>query len=103
MFDRRRWTNLQTAADSANGQHFRIMHPFHPLQGQVPICVGSKQRAGGERQFIIRCTDGWLCLVPASWTDFLPPDPYLIIGEGRSHFRVEDLIALAALLRGIEL
>jgi hypothetical protein len=84
-------------------QRFRIIHPFHPLQGQVPICVGSKQQAGGERQFIIQRTDGSLCLVPASWTDFLPPDPYLMIGEGRSHFRVEDLIVLADLLRGIEL
>ena len=96
------WTNLQTAANTATEQHFRIIHPFHPLQGQVPICVGSKQRAGGERQFIIQRTDGSLCLVPASWTDFLPPDPYLMIGEGRSHFRVGDLIALADLLRRIE-
>jgi hypothetical protein len=46
--------------------------------------------------------NGSLCLVAASWTDFLPPDPYLMIGEGRSHFRVEDLIVLADLLRGIE-
>jgi hypothetical protein len=98
-----RWTNVQTAADTANEQHFRIIHPFHPLRGQALICVGSKQQRGGERQFIIRRPDGSLCLVPASWTDFLPPDPYLMIGEGRSHFRVEDLIALADLLRGIEL
>ena len=51
---------------------------------------------------MIRCADGSLCLVPASWTDFLPPDPYLLIGEGRSYFRVEDLLVLADLLRGIE-
>jgi len=57
---------------------------------------------GGERQFIIQLTNGSLCLVPASWTDFFQPDPYLMIGEGQSHFRVEDLIALADLLRGIE-
>jgi hypothetical protein len=41
-------------------------------------------------------------LVPASWTDFLPPDPHLMIGEGQSHFRVDDLIALADLIRRIE-
>jgi hypothetical protein len=51
---------------------------------------------------MIRRADGSLCLVPASWTDFLPADPYLLIGEGRSYFRVEDLVALADLLRGIE-
>ena len=51
---------------------------------------------------MIRRPDGSLCLVPASWTDFLPPDPHLMVGEGRSHFRVEDLIALADMLKGID-
>ena len=99
---RRRWTGLQTATDTASEQRFRIVHPFHPLRSRVPVCVGSRQRAGEERQFVIRRPDGSLCLVPASWTDCLPPDPYLMIGKGRSHFRVEDLIALADMLRGIE-
>ena len=96
-----RWIKLLTAAVTTDEQQFRITHPFHPLQGQAPLCVASKQWAG-ERQFIVRRPDGSLCLVPASWTDFLPPDPYLMIGQGRSHFRVEDLVALADLLRGIE-
>ena len=96
------WIDRQTATDTASEQGFQIIHPFHPLQGRVPVCIGSKQRKGGERQFMILRPDGSLCLVPASWTDFLPPDPYLMIGEGRSHFRVEDLIALADMLRGIE-
>ena len=99
---RRRWTGLQTATDTASEQRFRIVHPFHPLRSRVPVCVGSRQRAGEERQFVISRPDGSLCLVPASWTDYLPPDPYLMIGKGRSHFRVEDLIALAEMLRGIE-
>jgi len=51
---------------------------------------------------MIRRPDGLLCLVPASWTDFLPPDPYLMIGKGRTHFRVEDLIALVDMLGRIE-
>lgn len=42
--------------------------------------------------------DGALWSVPVSWTDFRPPDPYLQIGRGRARFRVEDLLALAALL-----
>ena len=36
--------------------------------------------------------------VPISWTDYRPPDPYLQIGQGRSRFRVEDLLALATLV-----
>jgi len=51
---------------------------------------------------MMRCADGALCLVPASWTDYLPADLYLLMGEGRSYFRVEDLVALAEMLRGIE-
>jgi hypothetical protein len=51
---------------------------------------------------MIQRPDGSLCLIPASWTDFLPSDPYLMVGKGRSHFRVEDLIALAELLKDID-
>jgi transposase InsO family protein len=96
------WIKLQTAAVTTDEQRFRITHPFHPLRDQTLICVASKQRVAGERQFMIRGADGSLCLVPANWTDFLPPDPYLLIGEGRSYFRVEDLVALADILRRIE-
>ena len=36
--------------------------------------------------------------VPVSWTDHLPPDPYVSVGGGRSRFRVEDLLVLAQLV-----
>jgi hypothetical protein len=36
--------------------------------------------------------------VPVSWTDRQAPDPYLQVGRGRARFRVEDLLALAALV-----
>jgi hypothetical protein len=42
--------------------------------------------------------DGTLCSVPVGWTDAGPPDPYLSLGRGRSHFRVDDLLALADLV-----
>ena len=37
--------------------------------------------------------------VPASWTDVEGPDPFVAMSAGRSHFRVADLIELAAVLR----
>ena len=37
--------------------------------------------------------------LPASWTDVEGPDPFLVISAGRSHFRVKDLLVLAAVLR----
>jgi hypothetical protein len=52
----------------------------------------------GEDRVTFQHADGALCSVPISWTDHRPPDPYLQVGGGRSRFRVEDLLALAALL-----
>jgi hypothetical protein len=37
--------------------------------------------------------------LPAGWTDVDGPDPLVVMGEGRSYFRVEDLLVLAGLLR----
>jgi len=39
--------------------------------------------------------------VPVNWTDFVPADPYLSLGGGRSWFRVEDLWALAELIAAL--
>lgn len=42
--------------------------------------------------------DGSLDSVPIGWTDVVPPDPALMVGRGRAHFRVEDLLRLAELV-----
>jgi hypothetical protein len=42
--------------------------------------------------------EGRVCSVPAGWTDAVPADPYVSIGNGRSYFRVPDLVTLAALV-----
>lgn len=42
-----------------------------------------------------------LTSIPAAWTDVDPPDPFVAISAGRSAFRIEDLLALAALLEGL--
>ena len=39
--------------------------------------------------------------VPVSWTDFVPAEPYLSVGRGRSRFRVEDLLTLAELVAAL--
>jgi len=43
--------------------------------------------------------DGSFRSLPIGWTDLAPPEPYLTIGQGRSRFRVEDLVELAEWLR----
>ena len=40
--------------------------------------------------------------MPARWTDFAEPDPFLAISDGCSAFRVVDLLALADLLSALE-
>ncbi len=35
--------------------------------------------------------------LPASWTDLLAPDPFVIISAGRSCFRLIDLVELRRL------
>jgi hypothetical protein len=52
----------------------------------------------GEDRVTFEHPDGGLRSVPVNWTDFVPADPYLSVGGGRSCFRVEDLVALADLV-----
>ena len=52
----------------------------------------------GEDRVTFEHPDGGLRSVPVSWTDFVPADPYLSLGRGRSCFRVEDLLTLADLM-----
>jgi len=52
----------------------------------------------GEDRVTIEHPGGALWSVPVSWTDFIPADPYVSIGRGRAHFRVEDLVELTALV-----
>ena len=46
----------------------------------------------------LQFTDGSLQSVPVGWTDVAPADPYVSVGKGRSHFRVEDLLALSDIM-----
>jgi len=49
----------------------------------------------------IELDDKSLISVPVSWTDHLPPDPYVSVGGGRSRFRVEDLLVLVHLVAAL--
>lgn len=55
--------------------------------------------AWGEERVHYKGDDGSVISLPASWTDILPPDPFVAISAGRSMFRVEDLVELVNLLR----
>jgi len=75
----------------------RITHPFHPLFNQQFELVSYRR---SWRKQTIDCLDlnGQLINVPLGWTDAAAEDPFVVIGAGRSCFRVEDLIRLKALI-----
>jgi Family of unknown function (DUF5372) len=77
-----------------------VTHPFHPLAGREFDLVVRKNNWAEDRVFFFD-DDGQLTSIPAAFTDVDPPSPFAAIAAGRSAFRVEDLLALADLLKGL--
>ncbi|HTG62787.1 MAG TPA: DUF5372 family protein, partial [Terriglobia bacterium] len=87
-----------TTPDGGVPERVRIVHPFHPLHGQSFHLVATSRRRWGEDRVTLELAEKSFGSVPVGWTDLLPPDPYLSLGKGRSHFRVEDLLVLVDLI-----
>ena len=79
---------------------FRITHPFHPWCGREFPLIRARRGWSEERVWGTK-PDGSAVAIPLTWTNLVPPDPYLQVGRGRSRFRVEDLLELADLLREV--
>jgi hypothetical protein len=75
----------------------RVTHPFHPLSGRQLVCVGERYNRYGTR-LLLRIDEDHVYSVPRQWTDVVPPDPEVVIGEGRALIRVADLLELADLV-----
>ncbi len=56
----------------------------------------------GEHRVYFHDGEGHLCSLPARWTSVVAPDPFVAVAAGRSYFRMEDLLALSALLRSLQ-
>jgi Family of unknown function (DUF5372) len=78
----------------------QVTHPFHPLSGREFDLVVRKKNWTDDRVFFFN-DDGQMRSLPAGWTDVDPPDPFVFVAAGRSLFRIDDLIVLAALLDGL--
>src|SRR5260370_35918672 len=78
-------------------QLFRIPHVFHPPYGRDFTLV-DRRNAWGEDRVFFHDDAGKLRRVPAGWTSAAPPDAFVEISAGRSHFRIEDLLQLVALI-----
>jgi hypothetical protein len=76
------------------------VHPFHPLYGESFELL-SHRSSWGEDRVTFHDREGRLRSVPASWTSVVGPDPFVALSAGRAVFRVEDLLALVALVRAL--
>lgn len=75
-----------------------ITHPFHPRCGQALDVFACRVQWGEERVFY-HDAQGHQASLPARWTSLVAADPYVALAAGRSHFRLQDLIELTALLQ----
>lgn len=64
--------------------------------------VGYGHNWGDNRVFYRESGSEVVRSLPARWTDVEPPDPFIALARGRSHFRVEDLLILAGLLNELQ-
>ncbi len=74
-----------------------VTHPFHPLyQRQFELL---SYRKSWGRQFIdFQYDNGKTGAIPLAWTDADQADPFLTISQGRSVFRVFELLQLVELI-----
>jgi len=79
---------------------FSVTHPFHPLFEREFVLVSYRSTWSSKLVFFHDDT-GKLCSIPASWTSVLPPDPFVSISNGRSPFRVDNLLELYRLIQEI--
>ena len=78
---------------------FTITHPFHPLSGQTLEVLVVRHLWGADRVCYVG-SDGRSRSVPMEWTDLAGVDAFVAMAQGRAPFRLEDLVALRALVPG---
>ena len=97
-----RRTTLQSAPHDADpGPVCRVVHPHHPLSGQY-LDVISRCKHHGEDRVSYRDARGQERSMPVAWTSLVTADPFVVVAAGRSLFRIDDLLALVALLRDLK-
>ena len=74
-----------------------MTHPFHPLADHVYTVVNVKTSWGVERVYYT-AADGTLAQMPLTWTSLAHADPFVTVANGRSRWRVVDLLELRHLL-----
>ncbi len=78
----------------------RVTHRFHPWFGREFVFVGVRQTWSEDRAFFLD-DSGIQRSLPVDWTDAAEPDLFVEFAAGRCPFRLQDLLALAALIDGL--
>ena len=96
------WNELSTTLD-AHSTHelFRVIHPYHPLVGREFQVADWRCNWADDRVYY-RDPTGVLNSIPSHWTDLVAPDPFVVMADGRSHFRAEELMELARLIESLK-
>ena len=77
-----------------------MTHLFHPWRGREFLLIGVRRNWSEDRVFFL--DDGGVQRsLPVGWTDAAEPDLFVEFAAGRSPFRLQDLLALAALIDGL--
>lgn len=64
--------------------------------------VVSYYHSGSEKRAFFNDESGDLQSIPIAWTDISPPDSFLLLSNGKSLFRVAELLSLCGMLDKIE-
>jgi hypothetical protein len=78
-----------------------VSHPYHRLFGREFRVADWRQNWTEDRVYF-RGLDELPTSIPNHWTDLVPPDPFVVMAAGRSHFRADDLVELARLIARLE-
>ena len=64
--------------------------------------LGFAHSWGEHRVFYREAESGRARSLPAAWTDVVGVDPFVVLAEGRSFFRVQELLLLVSLVRQLD-
>ncbi|MXW31116.1 MAG: hypothetical protein F4X54_00825 [Chloroflexi bacterium] len=78
-----------------------MTHPFHPLHGREFDLV-EIVAASGIRRVFYADDGGTLRTIRQAFTSLALVDPFARVAAGRSAFRVQDLLELAAFLDSLD-
>lgn len=81
-------------------RRLKITHAFHPQFGKEFDLVSFTNT--WKKQYVqFTDEDGHYYSVPIGWTDAAGGDPFVEFSNGRSHFRVEELLRLVDLVSSL--